>query len=77
MENSPFTAKWTMINTKSFIAEKEGYTMMVRLTGCFPYWSIIKDGVIVDECYYHKMQKCELSTRIQAERCLNKILNNK
>ena len=70
------SAKWKMIDSKNFTAEKEGYTMVVRLNGLFPYWAILKDGVIVDECYYHKMTEGELATRIKAERVLNKMLTN-
>ncbi len=74
MPDSQFAAKWKMINSKNFTAEKEGYAMVVKTNGCFPYWAILKDGVIADECYYHKMTKCELSARVQAERVLNEIL---
>lgn len=75
MNNNPFTAKWVMKNSKLFTAEKEGYTMVVKLGGWYPVWDIIKDGNVVDASFYHTPTKCELSARVQAERFLNKILN--
>lgn len=64
-----------MKHRRSFVAEKEGYAMHVELNGGHPYWVIIKDKTIIDECYHHPPTKCELSARVQAERVLNKILN--
>lgn len=75
MEESSFTAKWKMLTPKSFIAEKEGYMMTVKMGGWYPYWAIIKNGIVVDESFYHTPAKCELSARVQAERFLNKLLN--
>lgn len=75
MPDNQFIAKWIMKNSKLFTAEKEGYTLVVRLGGWYPVWDIIKEGVVVDASFYHTPTKCELSARIQAERCLNKILN--
>lgn len=73
--NNPFTAKWKMIFSQTFIATKEGYSMQVHTNTKPPSWAIVKDGVMVDICYNHPMTKCELSARVQAERVLNEILN--
>lgn len=42
-----------MINATKFIAEQNGYIITVSLGGIYPYWSIIKEGVIVDEAINH------------------------
>jgi hypothetical protein len=74
MDNNAFTATWNMIYRHSFIGVKEGYSMHVEISTIPPYWVIVKDGIVVDECYNHPITKCELSARVQAERCLNEIL---
>lgn len=68
--------KWKMLQgRKTFTAEYEGYFLTVTIgTALAPRWSIVKDRVIVDECFYHSPTKDELSARVQAERCLYKII---
>lgn len=68
--------KWKMLNSKTFEGEKDGYVISVVLGAALgsPYWAILKDGVIIDECFYHSPTKCELSARIQAEKCLDKLI---
>lgn len=69
--------KWKMVDKfRTFTAESNGYHLSVVLGGVkgLPYWDISKDGDIIDACYYHSPTKCELTAKVQAERCLNKIL---
>lgn len=63
-----------MINSKSFIGEKDGYLITIEVSGFSPYWDITKNGIVIDKCFYHKPTKCELSAKVQSERVLNKIL---
>ena len=77
MSNGQFTAKWNMINPGHFTSEKEGYVMDVYTDRAFPAWVIKKDEVVIDHYMRHSLAKCELSARVQAERVLNKLLNQK
>lgn len=68
--------KWVMHNRKHFYAEKDGYHVNVTLGGFLPMWSIVKDGVEVDMAMYHSPTKDELTAKVQAERCLQKIITS-
>ena len=68
--------KWTMHDSKSFTGEKEGYIVSVKLGGLGWVWVIIKDEVEIDNAYYHSPTNSELAAKSQAERCLDKIINN-
>lgn len=68
--------KWIMNNPKSFTAEKDGYIIQVNVAKP-PRWHILKDNIIIDECYHYSPTKCELSARVQAEKALKIILANK
>jgi hypothetical protein len=68
--------EWELLNNKTLIGKSGEYQINVELGAAFgsPYWSIIKDGVILDECYFHQPTKCELSARVQAEKALKKLI---
>lgn len=63
---------WQMINKHEWIFEKDGYVIQVKP----PKWWVIKDGNVIDIYYRYSPTNGELSARIQAEKCLDKILNN-
>src|SRR5688572_3399928 len=74
MKNISLT--WKMTDDNIFHAEKEGYEIVVRPKAWIaPYWAIIKDGIVIDECYHHSPTKDELTAKVQAERVLDKLLN--
>lgn len=64
-----------MHSKEKFTAEQDGYLVTVET----PYWQIVKDGVLVDSIFYHTPPPTmdELNAKVQAERCLNKILQPK
>lgn len=70
------TVRWTMINNIMFFGEREGYEITIKSKAAFgsPYWSILKDGILIDECFNHRPTKCELTAKAQSERVLNNIL---
>lgn len=64
--------KWHIKNHTSFYAEHEGYVIYVTY-GNWWFWEIMKSGNIVETAYRHPPTYDELSAKIQAEKCLNKI----
>lgn len=72
--------KWKMQSRNHFTAERDGYIVFVNpFGGIYPYWSIMKDGVIIDEAPYRSPVTTdfnkELAVKAMAEKYLNKIIN--
>lgn len=66
---------WKMLSYTHFTKEVEGYVIDLR-AGSPNHWDIMKDGVIVDRCYYYSPMNGEANGKVQSERILNKILQN-
>jgi hypothetical protein len=66
--------KWIMHDTKTFTATHNEYTIFVNPR---VFWEISIGDVIVDRAWYHTPPPTmdELNAKVQAERCLNKLLN--
>lgn len=73
------TIKWIMIDANKFIAKVDKYELVVTpfMMG-YPHWSILKDGVIIDEAQYHNPVTTdfnkELACKAAAEKRLNEII---
>jgi hypothetical protein len=67
--------KWKMLDSKTFVAEQDGYILKVVLGAALgsPFWEITKNNARVDCCFYHKPTNSELSARIQAEKCFQNL----
>ena len=65
------SVKWKMVDKNNFTGELDGYVIAINPP---PYWSIFKDGIMVDSCFYHSPSTGELQAKVQSERALNNLL---
>lgn len=72
--------KWKMIDYVTFAGVENGIEATVRVGGALgcPYWCIMKDGVIVEDCYSHSpissSSSPELAAKAKVEREIKKHL---
>jgi len=68
-------APWQMLSYTHFTKDINGYVIDVE-SGNPCRWSICKDGIIVDSCYYHNPAYGEAAGKVQSEKALQKIIQN-
>lgn len=72
----PISLQWKMRDRNYFEAQYGEYTIIVKPNNG-PYWAIFNNGVEVDLFLYHSPTKDELTAKVQAERCFNKLITTK
>lgn len=73
---SEIKVKWQMLSHKRFVANVEGYVINVISGAAYGscFWNIVKDGNIVDSCFYYKPVNGELAGKAAAEKSIRNIL---
>lgn len=68
--------KWVMHSRDEFTAHHNEYFILVNPR---VFWQIQIGDIIIDRAWYHNTPATmdELSAKAQAERCLNKLINQK
>ena len=72
------TNGWIMNGHNKFTLYKNGYNATLISNGAFglPYWEIFKDGLSIDNSFYHKpVFGGELGGKVAVEKRINELLN--
>lgn len=64
-----------MHNYSHFTGEQDGYTVDLKLGGYYPWWAIIKDGVVITEAQYHHPVTSSGNSELAAKAHLEKFVN--